>query len=427
MLEMVLANEKGQVREYPGWAMTGRLVTQLVEPTKEEVIPLPAGATLTLLPHRHPVGIDPAGQFKAVEADPFDPRLKSALAVGALLPQGYTRTLVPAYIRPQVADPLPLFGYAAVGFKEGRFWVAAQQTDDDHRWNPSYYQTPELASRLTERLAAYPENRLLRHLARCAREYSCFTAQNIFYRRWEAGAPFSPACNARCVGCISEQAAECCPAPQMRISFRPSVQEVVEIAIPHLREAEDAIFSFGQGCEGEPSLRAEELAVALKEIRQQTDRGTLNLNSNAGRPGAIELLSQAGLNALRVSLISANAELYDHYHRPQGYGLNEVKESIQRAVNTGVYVSLNLLLFPGVTDREEELTALLDLVQETGLAMIQLRNLNIDPEIFLSLTPPSQGASLGIPAFLQVLKQELPGVIVGNYSRTVGGPPKMEP
>lgn len=192
MLELVFADEEGQVREYPGWAMTGRLGEQLVEPTAEEVIPLPAGATLVLLPQRYPVGINPAGQFKAVTEHPLIRGRQKLAAVGALLPQGYTRTLVPGFIREKGAPVLPLFGYAAVGFKDGQFWVAALKTDEDRTWNPKYYNTVDLSEKVAAKLSRFPENRVLGQLARCAQEYACFTAQNLFYGRWEAGIPFSP-------------------------------------------------------------------------------------------------------------------------------------------------------------------------------------------------------------------------------------------
>lgn len=56
--------EDGEVLEYPGWAMTGRLGQNIVENTWEEVIPLPKGAVLALLPERRPIGINSAtGKF----------------------------------------------------------------------------------------------------------------------------------------------------------------------------------------------------------------------------------------------------------------------------------------------------------------------------------------------------------------------------
>src|SRR5437763_93615 len=82
----------------------------------------------------------------------------------------------------------------------------------------------------------------LRQLALCAREYGCYTAQNIFYRRWEGAIPASPRCAAQCVGCISEQLGEVA-SPQDRLPFAPTPEEIVEVAVPHLQEAEQAMIS----------------------------------------------------------------------------------------------------------------------------------------------------------------------------------------
>lgn len=398
--------------------MAGRLGMRLVEPEQEEMIPLPPGASLVMLPERQPVGISPQGCFATLSRQPGR-RAGRPYAVAALLPQGYTRTLLPAYTRQGAAVPLPLFGYCAVGFREEGLYVAARQTDEDNWWNPRYYDRPDLGQLIEQRLLEFPRNRVLVHLAHCALEYSCFTAQNLFYRRWEAGIPVSPACNARCRGCISEQPAECCPSPQQRIRFTPALEEIAELAVPHLEQAVDSIVSFGQGCEGEPLLRGQELVRAVKLIRQRTGRGTLNLNSNGSRPKTVEALAASGLNALRVSLVSACEELYQEYHQPQGYGLKQVRESIRRAAGQGVEVSLNLLHFPGVTDRPSELEALLKLVRETGVRRIQLRNLNLDPEVFLALVSDPHQEPLGTPQFLKLLQEELPGVKLGNYTRPV--------
>lgn len=418
MFNLVYADIKGQIYEEPDWMMAGRLGTRLVEPYEDEMIPLPEGSSLTLLPQRQPVGIAPDGRFASLRRLPQGGR-QPASAVAALLPQGFTRTLLPGYSHKGAVDTLPFFGYCAVGFRDGALWVAARQTDEDHWWNPRHYDREDLADLINERLSEFPGNRVLVQLARCAREYSCFTAQNLFYRRWEGGIPVSPACNANCVGCISYQPAECCPSPQQRIGFAPSVEEIGELAAGHLAGAEEGIISFGQGCEGEPLLRGEDLVRVVGLIRQQTERGTVNVNSNGSRPEVIEALGREGLDALRVSLASAREELYQSYHRPRGYGLSQVRESIKRAADCGVKVSLNLLHFPGVTDRPSEAEALVKLARETGLNRIQLRNLNIDPEVFLSLAGSGDEEPLGVPRFLQMLREELPGVEIGNYTKPV--------
>ena len=41
-------------------------------------------------------------------------------AVAAVLPPGYTRTLLPAYEEEEGAQVLPVYGYAAAAFRRGR-------------------------------------------------------------------------------------------------------------------------------------------------------------------------------------------------------------------------------------------------------------------------------------------------------------------
>ena len=40
--------------------------------------------------------------------------------------------------------PASLFGYTAVAFMDGQLWVAAQRTDELEKWDPRFYNTPEL-------------------------------------------------------------------------------------------------------------------------------------------------------------------------------------------------------------------------------------------------------------------------------------------
>ena len=72
-------------------------------------------------------------------------------------------------------------------------------------------------------------------------------------------------------------------------------------------------------------------------------------------------------------------------------------------------------------DREREVDALLSFVRETGLRLIQLRNLNIDPEVLLPRMPAldSMGKAMGIRTMIEIIKQELPEVEIGNFTRPV--------
>ena len=176
--------------------------------------------------------------------------------------------------------------------------------------------------------------------------------------------------------------------------------------------------SFGQGCEGEPSLAADNIAAGIQLIRARTKKGQINMNSNAGWTEGIKKIVDAGLDSLRVSIISARDEAYDAYYRAS-YHLDDVKASIRYALDHGVYVSLNLLYFPGFNDREEELAAWQAFFRELPVQMIQVRNLNIDPDAFLDIMPEPQGRILGTRHFIAALHEEFPQLVIGSFSHYV--------
>lgn len=412
-MQLLYADEQGRMYDHELGAV-GRTGDRLVEILEEDMLELPPGASLTLLPGSTPVGMDGHGDFKLLQQVPGGGG--PAIAVGALLPQGYTRTLLPGYRR-RADKPLPLLGYAAVAWRDGRVYVAATRTDEPDRWDPVHYNTEDLPQLVQRRLARAPKNRILAQLAHCALEYSCYTAQNIFYTRWEGGLPMSPACNARCLGCISLQPAECCPSPQSRITFRPTGSEAVEVALHHLLHAPEGIISFGQGCEGEPALAAGDIAPVIERVRQKTGRGTINMNSNGGYTRGVEKICRSGLDSLRVSLISARQQVYHAYYRPRDYRLADVARSISIARSKGVYVSLNLLVLPGLTDRDIEIEALVKFITNNGVNKVQLRNLNIDPD-FLFRFVPAAGEICGIDGLIETLRG-IPELELGNFSRPV--------
>ena len=379
-----------------------------------ELIPLLDGVTLSMMPDRLAVGQARSGERCIVAAS-------RGWAAAALLPIGYTRTLLPAYEKVPNTEPLPFFGYSAVAGMQGRLYVAALRTDDPNKWHSRAFNERALKRLVREKLAAYPQNRIIAQHAHCALDYSCPTASNLFFGRWEMAIAVSPGCNARCIGCISKQEEEDLISPQDRLTFIPTVEEIVEVAVPHLEHAEEAIVSFGQGCEGEPLLQWRRIEQAIKAMRARTDRGVININTNASNPRWLQRLYDAGLDTLRASTISGHPETYTAYYRPLGYSFEDVKESLKRARNAGVYSSINLLCFPGMIDREREVEALLAFVRETGLRLIQLRNLNIDPEVLLPRMPAldSMGKALGVRTLIEMIKREVPDVEIGNFTRPV--------
>lgn len=415
-MHLVYADKNNNVFDHPDLLAVGRSGNDLVELLEEDLIPLPPGATLVGLPYTRAVGIEPeSGRMVPLPGDYY--------AVGALLPQGYTRFYVPGYTKTDKTQMLPLFGYTAVVWKDDGFYVAACQSDEADRWNPDNCDRDEVrrgVERLTDK---YPENRLYKHLSNCALGYECLTSSNTFLQRWEGGVPVSFACNAGCFGCISEQPDDSgFVSPQTRLQFKPTVDEVVEIMLEHLREP-DSIISFGQGCEGEPSTQAKTIIEAIKRVRERTQMGYININTNAGLSDHIRGIVDAGLDLMRVSTISALDDHYNAYYRPRGYTLANVEKSLKYASDKGVYTSINYLVFPGVTDREEEIEAMIGFAKRTGLKLIQMRNLNIDPDAYLSLIPPAQGEIYGMKTLLDIFREELPDVTIGSFTHV---PPRTQ-
>ena len=407
MITALYADEKGEIFDAPGFAGLGRFGDTMVQLQPEDLIPLPESADLMFLPDRLAAGSQDG------EMLPITGR-----AVAAILPAGYTRTFMPAFFREEKAQQLPLYGYTAVVLYKDQLHAAAVYTDENSKWDPVHYNTRELKKLVQRTKKDLPGNRIVEQVGNCSLSWHCCTAQNLFYRRWEAGIPTSPACNANCFGCISLQPAECCPSPQSRIDFAPTADEIAQVGIYHLEAAPDGIISFGQGCEGEPSLAADSIAAGIRKIRSQTSRGQININTNAGYTEGIQKIIDAGLDTMRVSIISAREESYQAYYR-SSYSLDNVRASIRYAKEKNIYISLNLLYFPGFNDREEEAKAWESFLMELPVDMIQVRNLNLDPDAFLAIMPAAEKKALGTNCFLAGLQEKFPHIQIGSFSHYV--------
>ncbi len=366
----------------------------------DELIAAPHGTLEMVLPQRHPLTtIGPIAQ-------------RSAMAIA--LPAGYTRLLLPAYASARGAPMLPLFGYTFACALDDRLYVAAMRTDEGEDWEPRVFRGGELEASIARRTALDPENRVLRQVALCSRDYACFTAQNVFLERGEAALPVSPKCNARCIGCISEQEPESVPSPQARIAEEAAAEELASVAIHHLERVDEGIVSFGQGCEGEPLLRSVAIARAIELIRAARSNGVVNLNTNGSQPRALARCIDAGLDAVRVSLNSFRSRVYAAYYRPIGYTLDDVLASIRLAVARGLRVSLNLLTHPGVTDDEEEVAASEAFLRETPVFMMQTRTLNIDPAVYFEAV----GRPRAVIGMRQAIERLGSLARVGNFTHT---------
>jgi len=419
--KLLYADAKGNIFDHPHLTMAGMSGSTATLPENLELIPLPEDSRLFTIPDTPPIAWDSkTNKFVTVATVRQGRREQPVQAVSAFMAPGWMRTLLPACDYGKKSVQLPLWSYTAVGWDEEseQIVVAATRVDNNENWLPKNYDDRLLDPLVRKMLKAFPENRLLEQLSRCAIDYHCFAAKNLFYRRWEAPIPTSPVCNSRCLGCISLQPSDCCPSNHDRIGFVPTPEEIVELMLPHLQEAPEPIVSYGQGCEGDPIMQADTVAEATRRLKSTANgRGTVNFNSNGSFPDRVRMLCDAGMDSMRFSMNSVQEELYNRYYRPVNYRFSDVVESVKAAKERGLFTMINYLVSPGVTDSPAETDALLKFLGETSVDMLQMRNLSIDPDLY-NKRMGAAGAGIGMYRLLERIKNEFPKVQFGYFNRT---------
>jgi len=410
---LVCADEKGGIFEDPELLMLSRQGDGFALPRPEDLIPLPSSSDLFLLPGRKALGLDPdTGDIQVVEA----------FAVAGFASPGHTLSGLAAYAPEPGAPRLPLYAYGAVGYRNDRFWITASQVDKDQRQDFSGIPPSEITRNAHELLKKYPRNRLIRHLAGCALNSCCPAARNLALGRFEAPLPTSRTCNARCIGCISLQPEDAgFQAAQNRIAFTPKPDEIIQVMEIHCARAKKPVLSFGQGCEGEPLTQTDLICEAVSTVRTRIPQATINVNTNGSLPESASRLARSGVNSVRVSINSSDPDLYRSYYRPGNYLFDQVKDFILEAKQNHLFVSLNLLYFPGVTDTESQLGSLAGFIAETKIDFIQMRNLNLDPEIYLALVRDKDlGPQTGLANFMKRIKRQCPWIGFGYFNPYLG-------
>lgn len=408
---LLFSDGKGNIYEDKTLYATGRAGWDAFEVELDNWIELPDGGNLYELPGRKGIGIDvQTGEMRLCE---------KGWAVAAFIPPAHTSLFLAAFETEKDAPTLPLFCYTAAAWFNNKTYVAAIRVEKDIRQECAGYDEKEIETGSQWLLQQYPSNRLVKHLMQtCCMTYHCPAARNFSMHRWECPVPASPACNANCFGCVSFQPKEEeITSPQDRLTFKPTVEEIVEYTVPHLMNAPFPIISFGQGCEGEPLLMWETIEKSIIEIRKHTNRGSININTNGSKPNAVKKLFDAGLNSIRVSINSARKEIYTRYYRPNNYTFEEVVQSLKVANESGGWSSINYFVFPGMTDSAEEYEALRKLIKETNLKMIQWRNFNIDPDWYLGLISATETQEIiGVKQMMQLIQEEFPTIKFGYFN-----------
>jgi len=417
---MLYADSNGNVYEHPYYRMAGASGDSHEILREEDLMPMPEFSKLFFIPECPPVGLDPAtGKYKTIKRVKTERGYQKCLAVAAFMEPGIVRSHLPAVDYTCKSYILPMWGYTAVGFRDGGYYVAAFRIEYNHKWDPRNYDDRKLVPAIKKFKKTGINGALTDHLISCAVNNHCFAAKNLFLKRWEAPLPVSRTCNAGCLGCLSLQPDNQCSSSHQRIAFKPDINEIVSLAVHHLDQAPEAIVSFGQGCEGEPLTEYKLIAEGIREIRKKTDKGTINLNTNGSWPERVRQVALSGLDSIRISLNSARPEFYRVYYNPGNYDFEDVVKSISVSRQLGLYTMLNYLVFPGITDQEEEIEALKGLIRKTGVNFIHLKNLNIDPQSYMKTMPMTGSRPVGIKRMTEILQEEFPDVKLGYFNQPV--------
>jgi pyruvate-formate lyase-activating enzyme len=369
-------------------------------------IRLPAGTEVVQLPGRTGVGLDRTGRPRELGAGRF--------GVGAILPIGYLRMALPAYEEDLAAPPLKPRAYAAVGADADGELVVSAVALDPEAGAADGRGAPDLLARITATQRDHPSSRVLRQLARCAKDYRCRAAANAFLGRHDCALPVAAPRNERppAVLVLTDDADA---SPTEPAAFKPAPEELAEAAIRHL-EGGGTVVAFGRACEGEPLLIVRLIETAISAIRERTRVGSIHLETNGSVPIALRRLCDAGLDSVAVRLASARAETYEVLHRPEGFRFADVRASIAVAIAAKISVALRVLTLPGLTDRARELDALVGVAGDLppGSSLI-LCGLAADPQRALRIAGDAD-AAVGMDRMLERLRAE------AGHLRIVGLP-----
>ncbi len=346
-----------------------------------QALPLPAGTDVVHLPGRIGVGLDRTGRPRELGQGRF--------GVAAVLPSGYLRMGVPAYIDDLGAPPLRPRAYAAVGADSNGQLVVAATAIDSEAGAVDGRSAPDLAARITMTQRDQPSSRVLRQLARCAKDYRCRAAANAFLGRHDCALPVAAPRNERPIELLVLHD-DADASPTEPAAFRPTPEELADAASRHL-EGGGTVVAFGRACEGEPLLVVRLIEQAIVAIRARTPLGSIHLETNGSSPVALRRLCDAGLDSVAVRVVSARPETYDAIHRPDGFRFADVRASIAHAIAGKVAIALRVLVLPGLTDRARELDAIVGLAGDlpAGGSLV-LCDLSADPQRALRIAPSAE-------------------------------------
>jgi hypothetical protein len=378
--------------DYGATALDGRLPGPL-----ERAIPIPAGTELVALADRAAMGLDRRGEPRSLGP--------ARWAVGAILPPGYVRTHLPSIDAAGDVTPLEPLPYSAVAADAaGELVVAAAQLGAAAPLGAAAVAAPEdLAAAISRRLGAEPSNKLLRQLARCAREYRCAQARNAFLGQGECALPLGAPANDGAAPLVALRRHDE-RAPLEPTAFKVTPADAAAVGIAHLGAGGSSV-SFGHACEGEPLDAIRDVVDAAARIRAASPAGEIVLHTSGSSAAALGRAAESGIDRVVVRIASAAGPTYERVHHPIGFRWTDVRAALREAAARRCAITVELLSLPGLSDRESEASALVALLGELPPGTeVRLAGLAADPYALLATLPAA--ATIGMARLLERLRAD---------------------
>ena len=357
----------------------------------DRAIPLPAGTQLVPLADRAAVGLDRRGLPRSLG--------RARWALAAILRPGYLRTHLPSAEAANDTAPLEPLPYTAVAADARGELVAAAVEISASAAMPK----DDVTAAITRRLAAEPSNKLLRQLARCARDYHCAAARNAFLGTGECALPLGAPANDEAAPVVALRRHEE-RAPLEPVAFKVSAADASAVAIAHLAAGGTSV-SFGHACEGEPLEIIRDVVDVTARIRAATTAGLIVLRTSGASAIALGRAADAGVDRAVVRVASADGPTYERVHRPTGFRWTDVRAALREAAARQQVLTVELLTLPGLTDRETEVAALVALLGELPPGTeLRLADLAADPYALLARVPG--GGTIGMATLLDRLRAD---------------------
>jgi hypothetical protein len=358
----------------------------------ERAIALPDGTPAVPLPDRAAVGLDRRGLPRSLGP--------ARLAVAATLGAGYVRTHLPAIEASGDPAPLEPLPYAAVAADSaGALVIAAIRVGDGAAAVPP----DAVGAAITRRLREEPSNRLLRQLARCAREYGCAAARNAFLAQGECALPLGAPANDDAAPQVALRRRDE-RAPLGPVSFKIPSADAIAVGVAHLRSGGTSV-SFGHACEGEPLGLIRDVVAITAGIRAAGSTGPIVLRTSGSSAVALGRAAEAGVDRVALRIASADGPMYERVHRPVGFRWTDVRATLREAATRRLAITIDLLSLPGLTDRPTEIAALVALLGELPAGTeVRLADLAADPYALLERLPA--GPTIGVAALIDRLRAD---------------------